>query len=64
MVVPEALAKLGIGDRSEEVNPNLAELGWNEAWENDEWWADSPKPSLNLQQPFPPAAAGGLIGAD
>ncbi|HEX8658192.1 MAG TPA: hypothetical protein VF690_11675 [Hymenobacter sp.] len=46
MVVPEALAKLGLGDRSEEVNPNLARLGWNEAWENDEWWAESPKPSL------------------
>lgn len=47
-VVPDALAKLGIGDRSEEVNPNLARLGWNEAWENDEWWAKSPKPSLSL----------------
>ena len=48
MVVPEALQKLGIGDRSEEVNPNLARLGWAEAWENDEWWARSPKPSLSL----------------
>lgn len=47
-VVPQALNKLGLGDRSEEVNPNLAKLGWNEAWENDEWWVDSPKPSLNL----------------
>ncbi|WP_426061974.1 hypothetical protein [Hymenobacter sp. B1770] len=48
VVVPQTLAKLGIGDRSEGVNPNLAKLGWNEAWENDEWWAKSPKPSLNL----------------
>ena len=48
MVVPAALAKLGLGDRSEEINPNLARLGWNEAWENDEWWAKSPKPSLSL----------------
>jgi hypothetical protein len=48
MVVPEALQKLGIGDRSEEVNPNLARLGWAEAWENDEWWAKSPKPGLSL----------------
>lgn len=47
-VVPEALKGLGLGDRSEEVNPNLARLGWNEAWQNDEWWADSPKPKLNL----------------
>jgi hypothetical protein len=48
MVVPDALAKLGLGDRSEEVNPNHARLGWNEAWENEEWWAKSPKPSLSL----------------
>ena len=48
MVVPNALAKLGLGDRSEDVNPNLARLGWNEAWENDEWWAKSPKPKLSL----------------
>jgi hypothetical protein len=47
-VVPHALKKLGLGDRSEEVNPNLARLGWNEAWENDEWWAKSPKPTLSL----------------
>jgi hypothetical protein len=47
-VVPQEIKKLGLGDRSEEVNPNLAKLGWNEAWENDEWWAKSPKPSLSL----------------
>ena len=47
-VVPQALKKLGLGERSEEINPNLAKLGWNEAWANDEWWADSPKPSSNL----------------
>jgi hypothetical protein len=48
MVVPESLAKLGLGARSEEVNPNLAKLGWNENWENEEWWAKSPKPSFSL----------------
>jgi hypothetical protein len=47
-VVPQALAKLHLGDRSEEINPNLAKLGWNEAWENDEWWATSPKISMSL----------------
>jgi hypothetical protein len=47
-VVPAALNKLGIGDRSEEVNPNLARLGWNEMWENEEWWHDSNKPTLSL----------------
>ena len=47
-VVPNALRELGLGDRGDEVNPNMARLGWNEAWENDEWWAKSPKPSLSL----------------
>ena len=47
-VVPQALQKLGLGDRSEEINPNLVRFGWNEAWENDEWWAKSPKPKLSL----------------
>lgn len=47
-VVPQALAELHLGERSEEINPNLAKLGWNETWENDEWWADSPKSSMSL----------------
>lgn len=47
-VVPDALRKLGLGERGEEVNPQLARYGWGEKWENDEWWAASPKPSLNL----------------
>ncbi|MGY3090989.1 hypothetical protein ACVWYF_004053 [Hymenobacter sp. UYAg731] len=47
-VVPQALEKLGLGDRVDAVNPHMARLGWNEAWENDEWWAKSPKPSLSL----------------
>ncbi|GAB2865167.1 hypothetical protein [Hymenobacter ruber] len=38
----------GIGDRGGEINPKYAKLGWNELWENDEWWADSPKPKLSL----------------
>jgi hypothetical protein len=38
----------GIGDRGYEINPKYAKLGWNEKWENDEWWADTPKPSLNM----------------
>jgi hypothetical protein len=47
-VVPQEIKKLGLGDRSEEMNPNLAKLGWNEAWENDEWWTTSPEPALGL----------------
>ena len=48
VVVPQALEKLGLGDRGDQVNPHMARLGWNEAWENEEWWAKSPKPSLSL----------------
>ena len=45
---PDVYKDFGIGDRGYEINPKYAKLGWNEAWANDEWWADSPKPSLNL----------------
>ena len=45
-VVPHALEKLGLGDRGDEVNPHMARLGWAEEWENEEWWAKSPKPSF------------------
>ena len=37
-----------VGGRGSHLNPKYAHLGWNEAWQNDEWWADSPTPSLNL----------------
>ena len=45
---PDVLKDFDIGDRGGEMNPKYAHLGWNEKWENKEWWADSPKPSLNL----------------
>ena len=45
---PEVYNDFGIGDRGGEINPKYAKLGWNELWENDEWWADSPKPKLSL----------------
>jgi hypothetical protein len=45
---PEVYKDFGIGDRGGEINPKYAKLGWNELWENDEWWADSPKPKLSL----------------
>jgi hypothetical protein len=38
----------GIGDRGAQVNPKYNKFGWNTYWENEEWWADSPQPSLNL----------------
>ncbi|MBF9239397.1 hypothetical protein I2I05_18535 [Hymenobacter sp. BT683] len=45
---PDVYTDFGIGDRGGQINPKYAKLGWDEAWENDEWWADSPKPSLSL----------------
>jgi hypothetical protein len=47
-IVPEVLSKMGLGERSEGVNPELARYGWNTIMENDEWWAKSPRPSLSL----------------
>lgn len=45
---PDVYKDFGVGDRGFEINPKYAKLGWNKAWANEEWWADSPKPSLNL----------------
>lgn len=44
----EVFPDFGIGDRGTEINLKYAHLGWNEAWENDEWWAESPKPKPSL----------------
>jgi hypothetical protein len=48
VIVPKALEKIGLGSRADTVFPELAKYGWNEWYENDEWWADSPKPRLSL----------------
>lgn len=45
-IAPAIIQDFGIGDRGAEVNPKYAKLGWSNYWENDEWWADSPTPSL------------------
>jgi len=42
------IADFAIGDRGAQVNPKYDKQGWRDYWENDEWWADSPQPSLNL----------------
>jgi len=44
---PDVLKDFGIGERGGEINPKYAKLGWSELWENDEWWADSPRPTLS-----------------
>ncbi|MCI1189181.1 hypothetical protein MON38_17290 [Hymenobacter sp. DH14] len=48
LLSPGLIKDFGIGDRGAQVNPKYAKLGWNNYWENDEWWVDSPKPKLNL----------------
>ncbi|MDO7851521.1 hypothetical protein [Hymenobacter convexus] len=45
---PDLIKDFGIGDRNSQVNSKYAKLGWSTYWENDEWWADSPKPKLSL----------------
>lgn len=45
---PQILSDFVVGGRMLNVNPKYAKLGWNEYWQNDEWWADSPPPKLTL----------------
>jgi hypothetical protein len=37
-----------VGERGAHLNPKYTHLGWDKAWQNDEWWAASPQPSLGL----------------
>lgn len=48
LLSPDIIQDFGMGDRGSQVNPKYAKLGWNTYWENDEWWADSPKVALSL----------------
>jgi hypothetical protein len=48
ITAPKALSHFSIGDRDPSFNPKYAKLGWNDYWANEEWWADSPQPSLSL----------------
>ena len=43
---PDVFQDFVVGDRSDEINPKYAKLGWNELWANEEWWHDSAKPPL------------------
>lgn len=45
---PDVLNNFGVGDRGFQINPKYNKMGWSELWENQEWWADSPKPKLSL----------------
>jgi len=47
-VSPYVFKDFMLDERMGEINPKYAKLGWNEYWNNDEWWADSPKPGLTM----------------
>jgi hypothetical protein len=47
-VSPYVFKDFMLDERMGEINPKYAKLGWNEYWNNDEWWADSPRPGLNM----------------
>lgn len=47
-IAPFVFKDFFLDERMGEINPKYQHLGWNQYWTNDEWWADSPKPSLNL----------------
>lgn len=46
MIASEVLPHFGIGERSGFMNPKYAKLGWTDALENDEWWANLPTAQL------------------
>ena len=43
---PDIFQDFVVGDRSEQINPKYAKLGWNDLWANEEWWHDSAKSPL------------------
>ncbi|UOQ71238.1 hypothetical protein [Hymenobacter cellulosilyticus] len=38
----ELLGDFNVGGRIVEVNPKYARYGWNEYYENEEWWTTAP----------------------
>jgi hypothetical protein len=47
-VAPYVFKDFLLDERMGEINPKYQHLGWNEYWTNEEWWADAPKPKLNM----------------
>jgi hypothetical protein len=47
-VAPYVFKDFMLDERMGEINPKYVKLGWDEYWNHDEWWADSPKPRLNI----------------
>jgi hypothetical protein len=34
------LKNFNVGERGPEINPKYAKLGWDDFWDNEEWWVD------------------------
>ena len=45
---PDVYKDFGVGERGQNINPKYKKLGWDTYWQNDEWWADAPKPKALL----------------
>lgn len=39
-VATDVLKDFVVGERDVTINPKYAKAGWNNYWDNDEWWAD------------------------
>lgn len=42
----DILKDFSIGERDVEINEKYRKLGWDNFWENDEWWAESKKVTM------------------
>jgi hypothetical protein len=41
-IAQDIFADFNVGERGPAINPKYARLGWENYWENDEWWAETP----------------------
>jgi len=39
----DILQDFSYGEREIEINPKYRNLGWDNFWDGEEWWHDSPK---------------------
>ena len=46
MIANDILDQFSIGERDVEINPKYRKLGWDNFWENEEWWNEPAKTAL------------------
>jgi hypothetical protein len=46
MIGNNILEQFSIGERDVEINPKYRKLGWDNFWENEEWWNEPAKTAL------------------